>query len=455
MSKPDKPNVIVFFTDQQRWDTSAYFGCPLDLTPNFDAAAHRGTHLKQCISCQPVCAPARACLQTGVYATQNGVWGNSQPIDPGLFPVTMAKLFRDAGYHTGYIGKWHINGTGAGKDQAVPEEKRLGYQYWLAANVLEFCSQPYDCVLYDNHNSPVSLPGYRADATVDAAIRYINEHRDKPFFLFVSPIEPHHQNDRFDYVPPRGYRERYAGRWTPPDLAALPGNAAQHLGGYFGCVKRCDEAFGRLLDALESTGLRDRTNVLYTADHGCHFGTRQGMDKRSCHGASVHVPGMLCGPDFDGGGTIDQPVSLIDLPPTLLRCANIDAPEHFEGIPVQERMKQPAGKRLETEAFVQITDEPRKRFGRAIRSAKWNYAVMSDGESEREDGTASVYREEFLYNLENDPYELCNLVEDKRYESLRQDFKQRLSTRMKAIGEEEFTIKPPQPGVGKSSNGRY
>jgi arylsulfatase A-like enzyme len=450
-----KPNVLVFFTDQQRWDTSSYFGCPLDLTPNFDAAAHRGTHLAQCISCQPVCAPARACLQTGVYATQNGVWGNSQPVDPARFPQSMATLFRDAGYHTGYIGKWHINGTGKGRHQAVPEDKRLGYQHWLAANVLEFCSQPYDCVLYDENDQEVSLPGYRADATVDAAIRYVDAHRDEPFFLFVSLIEPHHQNDLFDYVPPHGYRERYAGRWTPPDLAALPGNAAQHLGGYYGCVKRCDEAFGRLLDALDSTGLRDTTNVLYTADHGCHFGTRHGMDKRSCHESSVHVPGMLTGPDFDGGGTIDQPVSLIDLPPTLLRSANIDIPDHFEGTPVQELMTLPARERPETETFTQITDEPRGRFGRAIRTSKWKYAIMSDGQNERDDGTAAIYRESFLYNLENDPYELCNLVEDERHASLREELKHRLTARMNAVGEADFTIEPPTSGSGKSGQGRY
>jgi arylsulfatase A-like enzyme len=450
-----KPNILFIMTDQQRWDTSSYFGCPLDLTPNFDTAAHRGTHLAQCISSQPVCAPARACLQTGVYATQNGVWGNSEPIDPARFPQTMATLFRDAGYHTGYIGKWHINGTGKGRYQAVPEDKRLGYQHWLAANVLEFCSQPYDCVLYDENDQEVSLPGYRADATVDAAIRYIDEHRDEPFFLFVSLIEPHHQNDKFDYVPPHGYRERYAGRWTPPDLAALPGNAAQHLGGYWGCVKRCDEAFGRLLDALDSTGLRDTTNVLYTADHGCHFGTRPGVDKRSCHESSVRVPGMLTGPDFDGGGTVDQPVSLIDLPPTLLRSANIDIPDHFEGTPVQKLMNVPTRERPETEAFVQISDQPGGRIGRALRTGKWKYALFSEDASQHADGMAASYHESHLYNLENDPYELCNLVADSQYTSVRAELKQRLVAKMRSIGEPECSIKAPQDNAGGVGSGRY
>src|SRR5690606_37673236 len=113
----------------------------------------------------------------------------------------------------------------------VPEAERGGYEYWLAANLLEFSSDSYDTVLYDNDNRRVKLPGYRVDAVTDAAIRYLEMPRTDPFFLFISYIEPHHQNHLDDYPPPDGYRERYSGRWMPPDLAALGGSAHQHLGG--------------------------------------------------------------------------------------------------------------------------------------------------------------------------------------------------------------------------------
>ena len=442
---PRPPNIVVFFTDQQRWDTSGLHGCPLDLTPNFDRAAHRGTHFAQCISCQPVCAPARACLQTGVYATVNGVWSNAQALAPTS--IGIAHLFRQAGYRTGYIGKWHLNGTPLDRAQAVPADRRGGYQDWLAANVFEFCSQPYGCVLFDEQDRPVSLPGYRTDATVDAAIRFVDRHRAAPFFLFVSLIEPHHQNELFDYVPPHGYRERYAGRWLPPDLATLPGNAAKHAGGYFGCVRRCDEAFGRLLDALESLGLRDATNVLYTADHGCHFGTRPGSDKRSCHESAVRVPGALLGPDFDGGGMIDQPVSLIDLPPTLLRAAGIAVPPHFQGVPVQELLGRPARARPATAALIQITEEITPHVGRAWRTRDWKYGVTSVAGTERGDGTAAQYREGDLYDLAHDPYELCNLVADQRHEARRAEFRATLLARMAAIGEPPAVILPADPAA--------
>jgi arylsulfatase A-like enzyme len=103
-----QPNVIVFFTDQQRWDTTGVHGNPLGLTPNFDRMAQRGTHFFNTITCQPVCAPARACLQTGQYATQNGVFRNGLTLADDA--VTMADCFGQAGYDTGYIGKWHLGG---------------------------------------------------------------------------------------------------------------------------------------------------------------------------------------------------------------------------------------------------------------------------------------------------------------------------------------------------------
>ena len=93
----------------------------------------------------------------------------------------------------------------------------------------------------------------------------------------------------------------------PPDLAALGGSAAVHLPGYFGMVKRLDEALGRLLDALKSLRLRENTIVLFTSDHGNHFKTRNSEYKRSCHESCIRVPTALCGPGFEGGGRVQIP----------------------------------------------------------------------------------------------------------------------------------------------------
>ena len=204
-----RPNVIVFFTDQQRWDTSGLHGNPLDLMPNFDLYARRGTHIANSFTCQPVCGPARASLQTGMFASRTGSWRNGIPLNPDF--TTLADGFNAAGYETGYIGKWHL---GSERD-AVIEKERGRYKTWLGANALEATSNYNHTVVYDNDNREVRLPGNRVDALTDAAIRYIDTHKEHPFFLFLSHLEPHFQNHVDDYPAPPGYRERYTGRWIP------------------------------------------------------------------------------------------------------------------------------------------------------------------------------------------------------------------------------------------------
>lgn len=159
-SKPERPNVIVFFTDQQRWDTTGVHGNPLELTPTFDRLAQQGTHLYHTFTPQPVCGPARSCMQTGLYATTSGCYRNGVPLPESS--TTLAHCFREAGYHTGYIGKWHL--ADPDSEGPVSEQQRGGYDYWLAANMLEFTSDAYDTTLYDNEQKAVKLPGYRVDA---------------------------------------------------------------------------------------------------------------------------------------------------------------------------------------------------------------------------------------------------------------------------------------------------
>ncbi len=435
-----QPNVIVFFTDQQRWDTSGLHGNPLDLTPNFDRMAQRGTHFFNAVTCQPVCAPARACLQTGLYATQNGVFRNGIALADDA--VTLANCFGQAGYDTGYIGKWHLAGDGpdGGRRLVVPKERRGGYDYWLAAELTEFVSDAYNAVLFDEDGKPVKLPGYRVDATTDAAIRYIDEHNKQPFFLFLSFLEPHFQNHRDDYPAPDGYEERYRGRWVPPDLAALGGSTHQHLAGYYGMVKRLDEALGRLVDALKSLDLLENTIVLFTSDHGCHFKTRNGEYKRSCHESSVRVPAAAWGPGFDGGGRVDRLVSLVDFMPTLLDAAGLALPEGISGrsiMPLLRGGEAGGVKAGREEALIQVSEA---QVGRAIRTKRWKYSVSAPDKDGYRDMDSDTYVEEFLYDVQSDPYELTNLIGFESHREVAQRLKGRLIALLREAGETEPEI---------------
>ena len=427
------PNVIVFFTDQQRWDSTGVHGNPLDLTPNFDRLARQGADMHYSITCQPVCGPARACLQTGMYATETGCYRNGIALPRES--RTLAHEFGEAGYDTAYIGKWHL---ADGPHGPVAPEQRGGYDYWLASNLLEFTSDAYDTVMYDGDGRAVKLPGYRVDAQTDAMIKYINEHQERPFFLFSSFIEPHHQNHRDDYPPPAGYLQRYRGRWMPPDLAALGGSAQQHIAGYLGMIKRLDEALGRLVDALISLDMLENTIILFTSDHGCHFKTRNAEYKRSPHDSSVRVPTMFYGGPFSGGGRLSQMVSLIDLPPTLLDAAGIPVPPQMQGRSILPLLRGETAD-WPDEAFIQISES---QVGRAIRSRRWKYAVTAPDKDGWEDAGSDAYVETELYDLLADPEELHNRAGCESHWQAADVLRSRLIRRMIEAGEDEPVIEP-------------
>jgi len=427
-----QPNVLVFFTDQQRWDSTGVHGNPLGLTPNFDRLCRTGTHLVHHFTCQPVCGPARACLQTGTYATQNGSYNNGVPLNPDL--PTIAKAFAGAGYDTGYIGKWHL--AAEENSGAVPQENRGGYDYWLASNLLEMTSDAYETRVYNNDNEEVTLPGYRVDALTDAAIRYIAAPREKPFFLFTSYLEPHHQNHRDDYPAPDGYEEQYSQRWTPADLQALGGSSARHLGGYWGMVKRLDEAFGRVLDALKSLGILDNTIILFTSDHGCHFKTRASEYKRSPHDSSLRVPTLLHGPGFEGGRSFQPLTSLVNLPATLLDAAGIDVPDSMTGKSLLAEIRGDV-KRAEGDDFI-IAQISGAQHGRAIRTRRWKYSVSAEW---TQAPRPESYTEEFLYDLQADPHELDNLIGRESFSDITEELREKLTAKLREIGEPEVPIR--------------
>jgi arylsulfatase A-like enzyme len=442
-----RPNVVVFLTDQQRWDTSSYYGNPLGLTPNYDDMAVRGTHCYNAFTCQPVCGPARSCLQTGKYATNTGVFKNGLGIKED--EKTLAYYFNNAGYHTGYIGKWHLRNHIGRKDYGdpVPPECQGGYQYWLGANVLEFCSTPYDTIMFDKDGKSVKLPGYRTDALADAAINYINANQNHPFFLCVSFLEPHQQNHNDSYQSPDSYKFRYEGRWMPPDLMALGGNAHASYGGYCGMVKRLDEALGRINDALKSLELADDTIIAYTSDHGCHFKTRNAEYKRSCHDSSIRIPMAFSGPGFNHGGRLYEMISLLDVTPTLLDAADIEVPESMEGRSIMPLIRGQAVEWPE-EVFVQISED---KVSRAVRTHKWKYSVTAFDKDPITDSGSLKYTEEFLYDIEADRHELTNLAGMESYRSISKILRDKLVEKMAQAGEDKPLI---ELAVSKSSGQR-
>ncbi|UCC40407.1 MAG: sulfatase-like hydrolase/transferase, partial [Candidatus Aminicenantes bacterium] len=424
-SSVSRPNILFVFTDQQRWDTAGCYGNPMDLTPNLDAIAQRGVLFENAFSCQPVCAPARGCLQTGKYATQHTVWRNGLVLPE--HEETLAHDFKGQGYRTGYIGKWHLANT---RTEPVPVNMRGGYEHWEASDVLEFTSHPYDTKVFDVNNQPIKVPGYRVNAITELVIRFLRQQENEPFFLFLSYIEPHHQNDMKRYVAPDGYAEKYADYYVPPDLEGHEGDWKENLPDYYGIVARIDECLGQILGELDRLGMTERTIVFFTSDHGSHFRTRNREYKRSCHESSIRVPMAAQGPGFSGGKVVSELISLMNVPPTLLDAAGIPVPERM-----QERSAMPLVKGEDVdwdkEVFIQISES---QVGRAIRTDRWKYCVDAPDKNGGRDPASDVYVEQYQYDLKNDPYERNNLVGQQEYREVADELRETLIRRTVAAG---------------------
>lgn len=428
-------NIIFYFSDQQRWDTVNE-----ELTPNLMKLADEGILFENSFTCQPVCGPARSCLQSGVYPTETGCYTNAIALPRDITPL--AEYFNNAGYQTAYIGKWHLGSDkfpGVGvhcESTAIPRDRQGKYQYWRAADCLEFTSHGYDGYIFDESGNKIDFKGYRADRINDFALEYLEKKRDpnKPFFMFVSQLEPHQQNDRNCF---EGYKEtieKYRDYPLPDDLTFLNGNYKEMYPDYISAINRLDYNVGRLVEKLKELGIYDDTIIIYTSDHGCHFKTRNLEYKRSCHESSTHTPLIIKGGGFEGGKRDDRLVSLIDMPPTMLSMAGINIPDYYKGVDLTDNS-------LERRkcVFMQISES---QCGRAVRTDRFKYSVRDIKPSGYLHMNSRVYFEDYLYDLKKDPNEKVNLIKNPKYAHVRQELKYLLIEEMQKAGEEIPVIFP-------------
>ena len=444
-----RPNIIFYFSDQQRHDTVGAYdkrAKELNITPNLDKMAETGVKFEYAFTPQPVCGPARACIQTGKFATQNGCFTNGRALREN--DNTIAKYLNNAGYDTAYVGKWHLASNNMLKKDdenysdygtiAIPENLRGGYKYWRAADILEFTSHGYGGYIFDENMNKIEFENYRCDCITDFALEYIanknNKARneEKSFFMFISHIEPHHQNDREKFEGPNGSVEKFKNYYLPEDLKDAKKTEPdfdEHFANYLGCCSNLDYNLGRIIKELKTHNIFEDTVIIYTSDHSCHFRTRNSEYKRSCHENSIRVPMIISGGAFNGGLEINNLVSLMDLPSTVLDIAGIDIPDDFMGKSLVNLLDKNC--EWENEIFTQISED---KLARCIRTPGWKYSISSL-ENPWTTAAADEYYEEFLYDLKNDPNEQNNLINAKEFDEKKKEMSQILIKHMNRAGE--------------------
>ena len=416
-SAAERPNIIFVLADDLGYGDLACYGNKEVQTPNLDRFASEGLKLTACYAGHPNCSPSRTALMTGRTPTRVGVrdWiPEDSPVHVRRSEITVAKLLQQSGYTTCHSGKWHLNGEFNKPTQPQPSDH--GFDYWFSTHNNA----------YPNHHNPDNfvrngqevgrLEGYAAHLVADEALRWLTEVRDKakPFFLYVCFHEPHE---------PIASDERYAKLYPSTD----PAYTAHH-----GNITQMDDAFGRLMRALDEQGLRDKTLVLFSGDNGPAitpqhpYGSAGPLrDKKgSVYEGGIREPGLIRWPGHvPAGSTSDEPIGFVDFLPTVCAITGIAPPadRHLDGasfLPVLT-----GGKVARTQPLYWHFNRAGSVMKVAMRAGDWKILAALDKppaargnditeEGERDFKTASLINFE-LYNLQTDIGEKTNLAESE------------------------------------------
>jgi arylsulfatase A len=324
--EPRKPNVVIVLADDMGYGDLGCYGHPLIKSPNLDQFAKQGMRFVQGYAACAVCSPSRSAILTGRTPYRNGVYNwipEGSDLHLRTSEITVAKLLQQLGYATCHVGKWHLNGLFNSPQQPQPNDH--GYDWWLATQNNAAPSHKNPINFVRNGKAVGEIKGFSAEIIVDEAIHWLEKERDKakPFMLAVWFHEPH-----LPIETDLRFQENY------PDFLKSDPDRAQHHGN----ITQLDDAFGRLLQALEKLGGADNTIVVFTSDNGPegdgHKGRTRGSTgglrgrKRSVYEGGIRVPFMVRWPGHvPAGSTSNQPVVGSDIFTTICTLAKAAIPQ--------------------------------------------------------------------------------------------------------------------------------
>ena len=423
-----RPNLVVVLADDLGYGDLGCYGNAAVHTPHLDRFAAEGLRLTDCYAAAANCSPARAGLMTGRTPYRAGIHNwipMHSPMHLRRQETTVATLLRDAGYDTAHAGKWHLNGRFTQPDQPQPADH--GFEHWFSTqnNALPSHRNPDNLV---RNGEPVGpLLGYFAPIVAAEAIRWLTElrRRDRPFFLYVCFHEPH---EPIATAPE--FQQLYA-EFDEPSRRAHHGNISQ-----------MDDAFGRLMQALEELGLRENTFVLFTSDNGPAITARHPhgsagplRDKKgSVYEGGIRVPGIIRWPGRVRPGRVShEPVSGVDVLPTLCEIAGVRVPADrpLDGVSLVPMLD---GRTLSRSMplywqFNFAHSRPRA----ALRDGDWKILATLNGPELKPGGDIHAEEQRAIKSAELESFELYNLREDVGETT---DLSQREPARLQQLSEQ-------------------
>ena len=424
-----KPNVLFIAIDDQNDWIGAFGGHPLAKTPNLDRLAARGTIFLNAHCNAPLCNPSRTSLMLGLRPSTTGIYGLApwfRTVEALKDRVALPQHFAAQGYRTLSTGKIYHGGAGGGGKQGKAKAKPGGTapEFEVVGNAGGVGVKPPQKLVGETPmgNNPLVDWGVFPHNDEDKGDYHVaswtieqikSEPKDQPFFLaagFFLPHLPCYATQKwFDLYPDddsvlppvkdhdRDDTPRFSWylHWELPEprLKWLKEhNQWRNLvRSYLACTSFVDAQVGRVLDALDESGLAENTIVVVWGDHGWHLGEKEISGKNTLWERGTRVPLLFAGPGVSKGGRCSQPVELLDLYPTLVELCGLPPRGDLEGISIAPQLKDAAAKR-ERPA---ITTANQGNHG--IRTARWRYIHYADGSEE-------------LYDMQNDPNEWTNLA---------------------------------------------
>ena len=411
-----KPRNIVFIlADDHRYDALGFMGNPIVKTPNIDAIAHRGVHLRNAFVTTSLCSPSRATILTGLYAHQHHVVDNNSPIPPGT--VFFPQYLQKGGYQTALIGKWHM-----GEDSGGPQP---GFDHWVSFKGQGSYLPSPDGLNVDGKSVPQK--GYITDELTDYALDWLKgRDRSRPFFLYLS-----HKGVHAEFIP----AERHKGTLASPRLqppasqtftpeqeaqrprwvrdqrnswhgVSYPYNSRLDITDYFEqyaeTLRGVDDSVGRVVEYLTSEHLLDSTLIIYMGDNGFAFGEHGLIDKRTAYEESMRVPMVMQCPElFPGGRVVNQVVANLDIAPTVLSAAGLQPPASMVGasmLPLAQQQSVPWRTELLYEYYWE-RNFPQTPTTFAVRGDQYKFIRYY-----------GVWDVDELFDLQADPGEMHNLA---------------------------------------------